>query len=99
MFMIVAAVLPWSCGFQTKVDAASVPDIKRWINGEIKYRAGQEFVIRFGRGYFKDTLDKMTTTDKEEEVNAEKRHSKNDEDEAKAEDETGVSKLKVSQYF
>ncbi|KAJ8423852.1 hypothetical protein Cgig2_024098 [Carnegiea gigantea] len=77
-----------------EVDAASVPDIKRWINGEIKYRARQEFLIGFGRGYFEDTLDKMTITDKEKEVNEEKLRGKNDEDEAKAKDEIGVSKLK-----
>ena len=46
-----------------------------------------------------DTLDKTTIIDEEEEVNEEDSCSKNDEDEAKAGDETGVSKLKVSQYF
>ena len=69
------------------------------INGEIKSRAGQEFIIGFNRIHIEDTLDKTTITDQEEVANEEECHSKNDEDEAKAEDEIGVSKLKVSQYF
>lgn len=75
------------------------PTLKGWTNSEIKSRVAQEFVIGFGRGYLEDTLDKMTITNKEEEVNEEDHRSKNDEDEIKAEDEIGVSKLKVSQYF
>ncbi|KAJ8444547.1 hypothetical protein Cgig2_000826 [Carnegiea gigantea] len=50
-----------------------------------------EFIIGFGRGYLEDTVNKMTITDKEEE----ERPSKNDEDEAKAEDEPGVSQVKA----
>ncbi|KAJ8420329.1 hypothetical protein Cgig2_020667 [Carnegiea gigantea] len=49
-------------------------------------------------GYLEDALDKITITDEEEEVNEQEHCSKNDEDEvkAKAEDEIGVSKLKVN---
>ena len=73
--------------------------LRGWTNGEIKSRAGQEFIIGFGRGYLEDTLNKMTITDTEEEVNEEERRRENDEDEAKAEDETEVSQIEVNQYF
>ncbi|KAJ8421310.1 hypothetical protein Cgig2_017156 [Carnegiea gigantea] len=47
------------------------------------------------RGYLEDTLNKMTVTNDEEEVNEEEFCSKNDEHEAEAEDETRVSKVKL----
>ncbi|KAJ8424087.1 hypothetical protein Cgig2_012695 [Carnegiea gigantea] len=70
--------------------------LRGWINGEIKARASQEFVIGFGKGCVEDTLDKATITDEEEEVNQEECCSKNDEDDTKAKDETGLSKLKAA---
>ncbi|KAJ8427231.1 hypothetical protein Cgig2_023068 [Carnegiea gigantea] len=74
----------------------AVPNIDRWTNDEIKHRVGDEFVIRFGRRYLKDILDKTTATDEEEEVNQEERRSKNVDDKAKAEDQTRVSKVKAT---
>ncbi|KAJ8424216.1 hypothetical protein Cgig2_033100 [Carnegiea gigantea] len=65
--------------------------LRAWINGEIKSRAGHDFVIEFSRGYVEDTSEKMTITDVEEEVNEEQHRSKNDEGEIKVKDEAGVS--------
>ena len=42
-------------------------------------------------------MDKTSTTDKGEQVNEKERHSKSVEDEGKAEDQIGISKIKVSQ--
>ncbi|KAJ8425597.1 hypothetical protein Cgig2_008575 [Carnegiea gigantea] len=46
------------------------------------------------RDFLEDTLDKTIVTNEEEEVNKEERRSKSVEDETKAEDQTGVSKVK-----
>ncbi|KAJ8430873.1 hypothetical protein Cgig2_011336 [Carnegiea gigantea] len=77
------------------VGARQFATLRGLTNDEIKSRVGQEFVIGFGRGYLENTLDKMTIIDKQEEVNEEELHGKNDEDEAKAKDETGVLELKA----
>ncbi|KAJ8435628.1 hypothetical protein Cgig2_000294 [Carnegiea gigantea] len=78
-------VLTWSCGVQAKVGAPSIVNVKR------------ESVTGFGRGYLENTLHKMSMTDEEEQVNENEHHSENVEDEGKAKDQTGISKVKVSQ--
>ncbi|KAJ8431132.1 hypothetical protein Cgig2_010065 [Carnegiea gigantea] len=54
----------------------------------------KEFVIGFRGGYLENTLDKMTVTDEEENVNEDKCRNKSVKDEAKDKDQTRVSKFK-----
>ncbi|KAJ8442718.1 LOW QUALITY PROTEIN: hypothetical protein Cgig2_011638 [Carnegiea gigantea] len=56
-----------------------------WTNDEIKDRGG----------YLKDTLDKTSMTNEEEEGNEKEYHSKGVEDEGKPEDQTGISVVKA----
>ena len=51
----------------------------------------------FERGYFHDVLDKTSITGEDEQVNEKEHHNKGVEDEGKAEDQTTISKVKVSQ--
>ncbi|KAJ8421869.1 LOW QUALITY PROTEIN: hypothetical protein Cgig2_016479 [Carnegiea gigantea] len=69
--------------------------LRGWTNDEIKSRAGQNLVLGFGRCCLEDTLDNTTVTEEKEEVNEEERCTKSIEDEAKAEYQIGVSKVKT----
>ncbi|KAJ8420849.1 hypothetical protein Cgig2_023138 [Carnegiea gigantea] len=55
-----------------------------------------ESVTGFERGYLENTLDKASMTDEEEQVNEKEHHTKGVEDEGKAEDQTGISKVKAA---
>ncbi|KAJ8435776.1 hypothetical protein Cgig2_019195 [Carnegiea gigantea] len=66
-----------------EIGVASILTMSGWTNDEIKSKAGLELKIGFCRGYLEDTLHKITVTDKEEEVNEEKRHNKSAETKAK----------------
>ena len=74
-----------------------LPTLRGWTNDKIKDRTQQESITGFGRGYLEDTLDKTSMTNEEEQVNEKEHHSKGVEDEDKAEDQTGISKVKVSE--
>ncbi|KAJ8420015.1 hypothetical protein Cgig2_020041 [Carnegiea gigantea] len=54
----------------------------------------QESISGFERGYLEDTLDKTSMTGEEEQVNEKEHHSKGVEDEGKAKDQIGISKVK-----
>ncbi|KAJ8442142.1 hypothetical protein Cgig2_011332 [Carnegiea gigantea] len=72
-----------------------LPTLRRWTNDEIKSRVGQEFKIRFSRGYLQDTLDMTIITNEEEEANEEEHHNKSVKAESKVEDKTRASKVKA----
>ncbi|KAJ8439006.1 hypothetical protein Cgig2_013002 [Carnegiea gigantea] len=55
--------------------------------------------LGWDRGYLDDSLDKTTVTDEEEQVNEEECHNKSVKDEAKAEDQTGVSRIQMKELI
>ncbi|KAJ8426238.1 hypothetical protein Cgig2_018523 [Carnegiea gigantea] len=71
-----------------------------WLRGGKKWRSQlhdteRESITGFGRGSLEDMLDKTSMTDEEEQVNEKEHHSKGVKDEGKAEDQIGISKVKV----
>ncbi|KAJ8424153.1 hypothetical protein Cgig2_001615 [Carnegiea gigantea] len=74
-----------------------LPTLRGWTNDKTKDRVRHESISGFGRGYLGDMLDKMGMTDEEKQVNEGEHHSKSVEDKVQDENQTVISKVKVSQ--
>lgn len=51
--------------FKLRSVPRQLPTLRGWTNDEIKCRARQESITRFGRGYLVDTLNNITITDEQ----------------------------------